>query len=413
MRVLQVSESDNIGGAAIAATRLNSLLIDNGVESSLVVQRKKSIFSDILGPVNLFDKLYAKIVPHLIIRYNKWKFGTSSLSSTQNKSSVFFSKVIKREDFEILHLHWVNNGFVGLDDLSLIKKPIVWSLHDNWLFTAGCHSTQGCMKFLNCCDSCPKISGLNFQSNLDNQFKEKLNQLQKLKNKIKIVVPSQWMYESVKSSKILSDYEVELIPNSINVDLFIPKDKIESKQQLSLDPQKKYILFGASDPLNDENKGFKFIQQMDRLDAFKGYTLIIFGKKNNIESISLNIPIIFMDSIYDTDKLVSLYNVAEVLLMPSIHESFGQVAAEAMSCGVPVLCFNTTGLIDIVDHKFNGYLAELYNIKDLIRGFNWIIMQGNFGAKTRLKIMNEFSKEVVFEKMFLLYKSLLKKGIQL
>lgn len=408
MRVLQVSESDNIGGAAIAASRLNYLLNENGLVSTLLVNRKKSISLDVVAPVSFFDKFYAKLIPHLLIKYNKWKFGTFTLSSIQSRSSAFFLDSIKFQKFEILHLHWVNNGFVGLDDLLLIEKPIVWTLHDNWLFTAGCHSTQGCTEFVNICSNCPKISALKFQLNLNNEFEEKFKKLQHLKSKVKIVVPSKWMYESAKSSKLLGNHDIELIPNSIDVDLFAPMDKNQSKEQFNLDKTKKYILFGASDPINDQNKGFRFIEEMDRLQAFNGFTLIIFGKKRNTENVKLNIPIIFMDSINETNRLVSLYNVAELVLMPSIHESFGQVAAESMSCGVPVLCFNTTGLIDIIDHKVNGYLAKLFSVEDLIQGFNWIISQDGIGDKGRFKIKREFSKEVIFKKFFSLYQTIIK-----
>lgn len=409
MRILQVSESDNIGGAAIASSKLNDLLnSDISFESKLLVNRKKTNAIGTVFPTSILHRLHAKLMPHILIKYNKVKFGTSELTISKNRSSLFFLKSIKNIKFDILHLHWVNNGFVGLDDLHLINKPLVWTLHDNWLFTGACHSTQGCNKFFDNCYDCPKVNKKKFQDNLERQFLEKLDKLQKLKDKINIIVPSQWMYENAKKSKILSGFRIDIIPNFINTNLFIPKDKDDSKEKLGFDKATKYLLFGATDPINDSNKGFLYIQQMAARGALDGYTLIIFGKVNDPNEIKLDIPFIIMDSIYDKNKLVLLYNTAEVVIMPSLHESFGQVAAEAMSCGIPVLCYDTSGLKDVVDHKINGYRAELKNVNDLIEGFNWIIGSVDLCTSARLKVVKSFSEQIILKKYLVLYSNLIK-----
>lgn len=405
MKILHVSESDNIGGAAIAASRLNTLLENSGVDSKLLVNRKKSNNLRILSPTTFFDKLYAKVIPHLIIRLNRWKFGVYNLSTYKDVSAGFFLKSINKQEFDILHLHWVNNWFVALSDLNRIKQPIVWTLHDNWLFTSACHSTQGCEEFLISCNNCPKVSTIKNQNKIANQFIKKAKLLQPLKKNIQIVVPSNWMLENAVNSKLLNGFKIHMIPNSIDVDLFSPLNKDVVKQNQELDPKKKYILYGANDPINDENKGFKFIKQMASRGALDGFTLIIFGKVDSI--IELDIEFVLKGTIIDKRYLVELYNSVELLIMPSIHESFGQIAAESMACGVPVLSFNTTGLKDIVDHKLNGYLAELYNVDDLIIGLNWILSNDLEIDFIRKKIVTNFSKEIVFNKIYSLYNNLL------
>lgn len=405
MKILHVSESDSVGGAAIAASRMNSLLTSYSIDSNLLVNRKKSNDLNVVSPTSFIDKLYAKLMPHLIIRLNKFVFGTNNLSVFQDVSADFFLNSIEKQSYDILHLHWVNFSFVGLSDLIKIKQPIVWTLHDNWLFTSACHSTQGCEEFLISCTNCPKTNSVIRKKRVAKQFSHKLYLLQSLKKKIVIIVPSKWMFENASKSKLLSGFNIQMIPNFIDVNLFQPFKKDDSKLNQGLELRNKYILFGASDPINDQNKGFRFIQQMASTGALDGFTLIVFGRVDI--DILIDIPIILKGTICDKNDLVELYNSVELVIMPSIHESFGQIAAEAMACGIPVLSFNTTGLIDIIDHKINGYLAKLYDIDDLIVGFNWIISNELNRDVIRYKIATMFSKQVVFDKVHAIYEKLL------
>ena len=73
--------------------------------------------------------------------------------------------------------------------------------------------------------------------------------------------------------------------------------------------------------------------------------------------------------------MVEVYNAADLICVPSRRESFGQTASESLACGTPVVAFRTTGLIDIVDHKQNGYLAQPFSPKDFTKGILWILQQ--------------------------------------
>ena len=98
------------------------------------------------------------------------------------------------------------------------------------------------------------------------------------------------------------------------------------------------------------------------------------------------------------------------MVVPSKQEAFGQTASEAMSCGTPVVAFNTTGLKDIIDHKVNGYKAVPFEPTDLARGIKWVLDNNHnnqLSLKARKKIENNFSEKVVVKKILDVYKSLL------
>jgi glycosyltransferase involved in cell wall biosynthesis len=398
MRVLQVSESDRIGGAALAALRLTNALNQRDVNSSLLVNRKISNDNTIIAPVGFLAKFLARIKPHLYIWRSQNKFDSNCLSVASNASSSIFLNNIYPFKYNILHLHWVNNGFVKLHDLMNFKKPIIWTLHDTWLFTGGCHSTQGCMQFLVDCSSCPKSNSNIGRINLYQQFLAKKQILSLLTDKITFTVPSTWMLESAQESALLKNFRIVKIPNMINTEVFRPLNKQEVMFELGLNTSYKYFVFGATNPLGDLNKGFAYLQTVFEKNEYPGYKLIIFGKsKFDPKTININIEVVFWNEIDSDEKLCKIYNVAEVLLMPSVHESFGQVAAEAMSCGIPVVCFDTTGLKDIVEHKKNGYLAALGNEDDFNEGIKWVLnnKNDNLGFQCRDKIESEFSPNVV------------------
>ena len=111
MKILHVSESDNIGGAAIAASRLNTLLLSFGIDSKLLVNRKKSGDSNIIAPTTFINLIYAKLLPHFLLRYYKLSLGTTTISLCLNKSTPFFLNALKKESFDIIY----SSTYVSVD----------------------------------------------------------------------------------------------------------------------------------------------------------------------------------------------------------------------------------------------------------------------------------------------------------
>ena len=85
----------------------------------------------------------------------------------------------------------------------------------------------------------------------------------------------------------------------------------------------------------------------------------------------------------DDALLQLLYSAADVMVVPSRQESFGQTASEALACGLPVAAFASTGLVDVVDHKVTGYLAKPFDTEELAFGIQWILENQQDSAKLR------------------------------
>ena len=141
----------------------------------------------------------------------------------------------------------------------------------------------------------------------------------------------------------------------------------------------------------------------------KNTILVIFGASQNLSLPQLDIVVKNVGTIHEQSMLAKLYSAATLTVVPSRSESFGQVAAESLSCGTPVVAFRCSGLIDIVDHKSNGYLATPYDTTDLAEGIQFLINNKNnkkFKKNARNKVISKFDGKVIAMAHHELYKKI-------
>ena len=169
-------------------------------------------------------------------------------------------------------------------------------------------------------------------------------------------------------------------------------------------------MFGAVNASKDKIKGFNylisalhFIEQQGRIDDFE---LVVFGADKTEVNIEIKTPIHYVGYVGDADELVSLYNLASVMVVPSMTEVFGQTASEALACETPVVAFQCTGIQEVVDHKIDGYLAKPYESEDLAEGILWCLENNEnnrLGKAGREKVLKDYTFDVVCGKYKALY----------
>ena len=412
MKVLILNSSDINGGAARAAYRLHRSLLEQGVDSQMLVQDKIGDDSTVIGPDSKFTKLLAKVRPTIdslpIMFYRK---RTQALFSPSWLGFNSISKKINELNPDIVHLHWICGGMLRIEDLSIIKAPIVWSLHDMWPFTDGPHYCEDTNSYIKECGK-SRVLGSNNSGTLSRKvFKRKQNTYKKLNN-LHIVGLSNWINNCSMSSTLLKEKKHINLPNPIDVNIFKPLDKSISKYIHNLPKDKKLVLFGAMNAATDPRKGFReLLESLEKLNE-NNVELVIFGssKPKEKSQISTRYKINYIGQLSDDISLNVLYNAVDVMVVPSLQENLSNAIMESLSCGVPVVAFDIGGNKDMVTHKENGYLANPFDIEDLKNGISYILNHKNYhiiSNNARNKVLQDFDSKIVSKKYIKLYKSIL------
>lgn len=430
MKVLFINTNDTSGGAARAAWRIMRGVRQSGVETQMFVKNKNSQAPDVV-PLSHFvpSCILYRAIDWIASKFkNKWQhFKWHPYKHTRKNDYLsdtrfaFVHGALQKLDYDIVHLHWINNRFLDIRELSEIKKPIVWTIHDTWPFCGVCHYFDDCDKYQSHCGACPKLGSSKQRDLAFEVFEKKLHAFKNLN--LHIVAPSKWLAECVKESTLLGKYPITVIPNCLDTDEFRPfsKEEILKVAEAKRNPYvvralitqttKPIILFGAINAANDKRKGVDSLKAaLQTLDQ-QGYAarLVVFG--TNEQELSLqfeHIEVMFVGHIVGSSELAAIYSHADVMVVPSYSEVFGQTASEAMACGTPVVAFRCTGIQEVVEEGC-GYLAEPFSSEDLANGIRYCIEcnENNIlGKAAREYAINKFSINVVARQYKELYQSL-------
>ena len=346
MRVLLISTSDLTGGGAIAAYRLMEALNNNGVKAKMLVRDKISSSVTVAQVGTKIPKVLERLQIMSHLKGKLWQADTADFGIDVTKTDEY-------KEADVIHLHWVNQGMVSLSSLKqMIKdgKKIVWTLHDEWPYLGICHYRGDCQETE--CKNCPLLPG-----NTAHKHFLKKQELYK-KGNITFVGCSEWITQRAKQA--MPEAQVVHINNCIPHNIFRPIDQQEARKRLDLPQDKKIILF-CSQNLNDERKGYVYLQQaLEKLSTINSQLLTIcVGKGGRY----INSP----------EEMANMYAAADVFVTPSLQDNLPNTIAEAMSCGTPCVGFNVGGIPEMIDHLQNGYVAQYKDVADLAEGIQYVL----------------------------------------
>lgn len=338
MKVIQINVDWDNGGPGTIEKDIYDTLISQGHKCKIIYSRGKyPENNDLIRIGNDFD-----IKVHALLSRITGLEGYFSIKATKR-----IINVIRNYNPDIIQLHNLLGHYINHPYLFRFLKglniPIVWTLHDCSPFTGHCINFDrvNCEKWKIKCDKCPLYKEYPYSYIFDTSkkiFEDKQKWFSELNN-LHLIAPSQWMFNIIKDS-ILKKKNLVVINNGINLEQFEPT-KSDLRKQYKLED--KVVLLSAAYIWN-EMKGIKVLKELSDKMPEK-YALVLIGN-NSDKSLLRNT--IFIPAISDKRILAQWYSTADIFVNPTLGDNFPTVNIEALSCGTPIVTYNTGGSPEIV-----------------------------------------------------------------
>jgi len=424
LKVVHLNTYDGNGGAGRACMRLNRALLNQNIDSKVIVHYKFGKNPQIGDfNTNLLQKAYTAAT---IILERIWAKRYLKALKTPFSFAWFGRSVIHHPDVknaDIIHLHWVNHGFLNpkhIAEIAKLNKPVVWTFHDSNAFTGGCHVRYTCDHFIQECGNCPLLKDSSPDDYSHRAWKQKKDAYAQLD--FTVVAPSTWMQASVLQSSLTKGRAISQIANTLETDIFKSADKQAAKKLAGFPAEKFVFLSGFMPSRKDLHKGTSYLlESLELLKMRLGakaehIELVVFGNRNTEDVPEFPFKTRFLGTIDDDEQLAGYYAAADAFLIPSLEDNLPYTVMESLACSTPVIAFTTGGIPDMVKHEYNGYLAAYRSSESFADGMEWAINHPDkrkLQQQARQTVMDNFSEEVISKKHLSLYQQLLKSEVVL
>jgi glycosyltransferase involved in cell wall biosynthesis len=373
LRIYSLNYSDLSGGAARAAYRIHQVLRDSGIDSQMLVNVASSGDWTVQGPASKWGKAIARIRPQLATPLrNLLRTGNPIIHSPGLVSSRWPER-LNASDADVVHLHWVQGEMLSITDISRIRKPIVWTLHDMWAICGAEHYTTDHRWR----DGYRSNNRPSHESGFDLNRHTWQRKRKHWRRPLQIVCPSQWLADCVRASALMGEWPVAVVPNPIDTGRWQPIEQRLARQLLGLPQGCPLLLYGAIGGGTDPRKGIDLLlaalAQLRAEPSLQTLQLVVFGQCAPQSPPQLGFPVHYTGHLHDDLSLRALYSAADAMVIPSRQDNLPNTGLEAHACGTPVVAFRTGGLPDIVDHQRTGYLAQPFEPHDLAAGIRWVL----------------------------------------
>jgi glycosyltransferase involved in cell wall biosynthesis len=421
MRIVHVSIADTHGGAARAAYRLHVALRERGNDSCMFVMRKLTHDPDVVA----FQPESSAFLPRAIRRLRRARIrsafalyrrtrpdGAWLFSDARTEHAAAVVRQLPTGD--VLNLHAIA-GFVDHEHFFPnlpAGVPIVWRLPEMSPFTGGCHQDEGCGRFAMRCGACPQLGSKSRHDLSHRIWRRKARSLRPLveAGRIHLVAPSEWIAGQARRSSLLGDCPVTVVPNGLDTEQWRPLDRGVARAALGLPGDARIVLFAAASTQN-RLKGLHFAAEAvaSLRERVTGLMLATVGF--NEPAAPGGVPLVHLGAL-QSDRLLRLaYAAADVFVMPSLHESFGQTAVEAMACGVPVVGFAAGGIAETVRDGQTGYLAPVGDVGALRASLEGVLLDDalrkRMGESARALAVSEYDAALQAARFESLYRCLM------
>jgi glycosyltransferase involved in cell wall biosynthesis len=408
VRVVHLSTYEATGGAARATLRLHRGLRGIGVDSRLLVR-----FGGEAEGVTPVEPRALRALGPLLRKLDRLPL----LARGVRPAAPFTPAVVpgpvparvRALAPDVVQLHWIADGFLRVEALPTLPGPLVWTLHDSWAFTGGCHVPQSCTRYRERCGRCPQLASTR-DDDLSRRIWERKRRSWAAAS-LRLVAPSRWLAACAGASALLGAVRCDVIPNGLDLERFRPRDPAACRDRLGLPRDRRILLTGGVNVLTDPNKGVDLLREALRrlpdLGPVDDLECVVVGAPAGARLTDVPVPTRALGTVSDEETLAELYAAADVFVAPSRQENLPSMAMETMACGVPCVAFDAGGFPDLIEHQGSGWLAPPYDAAELARGVAWVLAdplrRRTLGERGRRRAEATFEQGMVARRYAALY----------
>lgn len=321
-----------------------------------------------------------------------------------------FVREIEKLRPDVMHIHNIHGYFLNykilFEYLSKADIPVVWTVHDCWLYTGHCYhyASVGCEKWKTQCENCPQKTAFPTSVFLDRSrqnFNDKKAAFTSLKN-LTIVTVSEWM-KGEMSHSFLKDCRYQVIHNGIDLNVFdVQPDDKAVREKYGLGDKK--IILGLASIWSKEKGWDDFVKMSEMLNEDE--VIVMVGVSEEQQK-RLPKNIVAIRRTENVRQLAELYSAATAFVNPTWQDNYPTVNLEAIACGTPVVTYRTGGSIEVITED-TGRIVEQGDVVGLLKAVREIAEKGKvqYTAKCRAFALENFRKEDRYADYLKLYESL-------
>lgn len=353
LRVVHVTLSRR-GGAGLAALRLSRALRQCGVDSRVVVSDGTNDDPGVVAQPRRFTRIRTHLDRLPLRRYphrNIFAWWSNNWLPTRGLRDAL------RSGADVVNLHWIGDGWINPHELRGCRVPIVWTLHDSWAFTGGCHYPANCDRHVAGCGQCPQLGSAR-EGDLSRRNLQRKQAVWSRAEPV-FVAPSRWLAMTAGRSGALRERRIEVIANGIDPDVFGPREGGVAKAKYGFGRTDVVLLVFSDGQRDDARKGVELIApalaSMPSAER-KSLRLLLVGR-GELTGLPPDIGWRRISRVNGDAELADIYAAADAHLLPTRQDNLPNTAVESIACGRAVLGNAVGGMPEIVTSGCNGLLA--------------------------------------------------------
>lgn len=379
---------------------ISNLLVENKIYSTCYIfrEKNKSIKTDVLY-------LNSNFFSYKFQRLKTFILGNDGFCNNFGTKRAI--KFLRKEKPQIVHIHNIHGSFINIGEIIKFcvdnSIKIVWTLHDEWLVTGRCCCFLECDCWQDKCKVCPHKNYYpsSIRKNVRGGTYRKENIVNLMHDKIIFVSPSKWLFNVVKQRFPYAN--VKIINNGIDQQIYRRTKK--NPQLIKMSKGRKII--GVAAYLLTREKGLNFIIDLSkRVNKEKCVIVAVGARKKDIKRYS-NTNLILLPRLNSRDEMAQFYSTIDCFLNPTLSDTFSMTNIECMSCGTPVICFNTGGAVEMIKDGVNGYVIKQNDIESAVDKIN-LLFDKRLDENLIANSVSKYSRASFVEKYLELYNHLIK-----